>query len=133
MAGLTGRPEADLARAFAPSLIPVVVAYSVAHYFSFLVLEGQAVYALASDPFGMGWDLFGTVEYQVNYTWISTSAIAWTQTAAIAAGHAMGVAVAHDRALELFESNRLAVRSQYPMLAAMLFYTVTGLFLLLGT
>ena len=133
MAGLTGRLEADLARAFAPSLIPVVVAYSVAHYFSFLVLEGQAVYALASDPFGMGWDLFGTVGYQVNYTWISTSAIAWIQTAAIAVGHAMGVAVAHDRALELFDSHRLAVRSQYPMLVAMLFYTVTGLFLLLGT
>lgn len=133
MAGLTGRLEAELARAFVPALVPVVVAYSVAHYFSFLVLEGQAVYALASDPFGMGWDLFGTVEYRVNYTWVSTSAIAWTQTAAIAAGHALGVAVAHDRALELFESHRLAVRSQYPMLAAMLVYTVAGLFLLLGT
>lgn len=133
MAGLTGRLEGELARAFVPALVPVVVAYSVAHYFSFLVLEGQAVYALASDPFGMGWDLFGTAEYRVNYTWVSTSAIAWTQTAAIAAGHALGVAVAHDRALELFESHRLAVRSQYPMLAAMLIYTVAGLFLLLGT
>ena len=133
MAGLTGRLEAELSRAFVPALIPVVVAYSVAHYFSFLVLEGQAVYALVSDPFGMGWNLFGTVEYQVNYTWVSTSAIAWTQTAAIAVGHALGVAVAHDRALELFESHRLAVRSQYPMLAAMLIYTVAGLFLLLGT
>lgn len=133
MAGLTGGLEAELARAFVPALIPVVVAYSVAHYFSFLVLEGQAVYALVSDPFGMGWNLFGTVEYQVNYTWVSTSAIAWTQTAAIAVGHALGVAVAHDRALELFESHRLAVRSQYPMLAAMLVYTVAGLFLLLGT
>lgn len=132
MAGLTGRLEAELARAFVPALIPVVVAYSVAHYFSFLVLEGQAVYALLSDPFGMGWNLFGTVEYPVNYTWVSTSAIAWTQTAAIAVGHALGVAVAHDRALELFESHRLAVRSQYPMLAAMLVYTVAGLFLLLG-
>ena len=133
MAGLTGRREAELARAFVPALIPVVVAYSVAHYFSFLVLEGQAVYALISDPFGKGWDLFGTVEYRVNYTWVSTSAIAWTQTVAIAAGHALGVAVAHDRALELFESHRLAVRSQYPMLAAMLIYTGAGLFLLLGT
>lgn len=132
MAGLTGRLETELARAFVPSLIPVVVAYSVAHYFSYLVFEGQAVYRLVSDPFGMGWDLFGTVEYQVNYTWISTSAIAWIQTAAIAAGHALGVAAAHDRALELFESPRLATRSQYPMLAAMLFYTVAGLFLLLG-
>ena len=133
MAHVTGHRENELARAFVPSLIPVVVAYSVAHYFSFLVLEGQAAYGLLSDPFGMGWDLFGTAGHQVNYTWLSTTAIAWIQTAAIAAGHALGVAVAHDRALGLFGSHRLAVRSQYPMLAAMLFYTVAGLLLLLGT
>ena len=131
-ARLTGNPETELANSFASSLVPIVVAYTVAHYFSYLVLEGQALYAHLSDPFGRGWDLFGTAGYRVNYTWISTEVIAWIQTTAIAAGHVLAVAVAHDRALEIFGPHRLAVRSQYPILVAMIGYTVAGLFLLLG-
>ena len=34
--------------------------YVAAHYLTFLLFEGQATFYLASDPFGEGWDLFGT-------------------------------------------------------------------------
>ncbi len=44
----------ELGLDFTPSLVPIALAYSVAHYFSLLVLEGQAVVALASDPSGWG-------------------------------------------------------------------------------
>ena len=84
-----------------------------------------------SDPFGRGWDLFGTATYLVDFTAISTDTIAWTQTAAIAVGHVLAVAVAHDRAVERWP-RQLAMRSQYPMLAVMICYTVIGLLLLLG-
>ena len=132
MARVTGQSEVELGDAFAPSLVPIVVAYTVAHYFTYLVLDGQAIVRLVSDPFGWGWDLFGTADYQVNYTLLSTSAIAWIQTAAIAVGHVLAVLVAHDRAVERYP-RELAVRSQYPMLAAMIIYTLAGLALLLGT
>ena len=131
MAALTGDTEKELAEAFAPSLMPIAAAYTIAHYFSYLLLEGQQVIAHLSDPFGRGWDLFGTATYLVDYTAISTDTIAWTQTAAIAVGHVLAVAVAHDRAVERWPS-RLAMRSQYPMLAVMIAYTVIGLLLLLG-
>ena len=131
MAGITGDPEAELGEAFGASLVPIVVAYTVAHYFSLLVLDGQSVIRLVSDPFGTGWDLFGTAGYRVNYTLLSTAAIAWIQTAAIAVGHILAVVVAHDRAVKLYPPG-LAVRSQYPMLVAMIAYTVGGLLLLLG-
>ncbi|MCY4370706.1 MAG: fenitrothion hydrolase [bacterium] len=131
MSRITDESEVELGDAFTPSLVPIVLAYSVAHYFSFLVLDGQAVIRLVSDPFGMGWNLFGTAGYGVNYTLLTPSAIAWIQTAAIAAGHVLAVVVAHDRAVERFP-RQLAVRSQYPMLVAMIAYTVGGLFLLLG-
>ncbi len=131
MARVTGQSEVELGDAFTPSLIPIVIAYTVAHYFSFLVLDGQAVIRLVSDPFGAGWDLFGTAGYRIDYTLLTPSAIAWIQTASIAGGHVLAVVVAHDRAVERFPQ-RLAVRSQYPMLGAMIVYTVGGLFLLLG-
>ena len=131
MAAITGDTERELADVFAPSLMPIVAAYTIAHYFSYLLLEGQQVIARISDPFGRGWDLFGTATYRVDYTLISTDTIAWTQTAAIAVGHVLAVAVAHDRAVERWP-RPLAMRSQYPMLAAMIGYTVIGLLLLLG-
>ncbi|MCY4425092.1 MAG: hypothetical protein OXC06_18690 [Acidimicrobiaceae bacterium] len=131
MAAVTGDTERELAEVFAPALLPIAAAYTVAHYFSYLLLEGQQIIALVSDPFGRGRDFFGTATYLVDYTLISTDAIAWTQTAAIAVGHVLAVAVAHDRAVERWP-RRLAVRSQYPMLAVMVCYTVIGLLLLLG-
>jgi hypothetical protein len=131
MSQVTGDGELDLARAFGPSLVPIAMAYAIAHYFSYLVLEGQVIFIHISDPFGRGWDLFGTVDYIVDYTWLSTSTIAWIQTVAIAGGHVLGVTAAHDRAVERWDRTT-AVRSQYPMLVAMIAYTVAGLFLLLG-
>jgi len=56
---------AQLSLAFAHSLVPIAFAYSVAHYFSLLVLEGQGIISLISDPFGFGWDLFGTADRDV--------------------------------------------------------------------
>ncbi|HEX2699535.1 MAG TPA: hypothetical protein VHM89_04940, partial [Acidimicrobiales bacterium] len=123
-------PE-ELRAAFVHSLVPIALAYAVAHYFSLLVLEGQATISLASDPLGRGWDLFGTASRVVNFTLVSPLTVAYVQCAAIVVGHVAGVVLAHDRALALFDK-RVATRSQYPLLAAMVLFTVGGLYLLLG-
>ena len=47
-------------RGFIHTLVPIAAVYVAAHYLTFLVFEGQAIIYLASDPFGQGWDLFGT-------------------------------------------------------------------------
>jgi hypothetical protein len=38
--------------AYAYSLVPIAVAYQVAHYFTYLLIQGQATIALISDPSG---------------------------------------------------------------------------------
>ena len=119
-----------LGQQFSHSLVPLLVAYSVAHYFSLFVFEGQDFIALLSDPFALGWDLFGTAHFSINYRAVSADLIAWVQALSIVIGHVAGVMVAHDRAVELFP-RRLALRSQYPLLAVMVGYTITGLLLLL--
>ena len=48
---------------FVLSLVPIALVYAVAHYFTLFVIQGQYALSLASDPFGFGWDLFGTVDY----------------------------------------------------------------------
>ena len=130
-ARITGEDPTVVASAFIASLVPIAFAYAVAHYFSLLVFDGQNLIALASDPFGRGWDLFGTIDWTVNYKLVTVREIALVQAGAIVVGHVSGVIVAHDRAVERYRP-RLAIRSQYPMLAVMVAYTVGGLAILLG-
>lgn len=116
---------------FVHSLVPIALAYVVAHYFSLLVFQGQAAIALVSDPLGRGWDLFGTARRSIDYAVVSTATIAWVQAAGIVAGHVSGVFMAHHRALARLPAGA-ATRSQYPLLGAMVLYSVGGLALLLG-
>jgi hypothetical protein len=125
-----GRSRERLESAFVGSLIPIALAYSVAHYFSLLVLQGQLAWPLASDPFGYGWDLFGTIDYRVNVKPLSDDAIWFVQTGALVGGHVLGLVIAHDRAVSLFGTTRVALRTQYALLALMVLYTVGGLWLL---
>ena len=120
----------QLARAFAHSLVPIALAYVGAHYVSLLLLRGQAIGALASDPFGDGSDLFGTAGWTVNYAWIGAETFWYLQVAMVVAGHVAALALAHDRALVLYRGARAAVRSQYWLLAVMIGFTSLALWLL---
>jgi hypothetical protein len=120
-----------LAARFAHSLVPIVLAYVVAHYFSFLVLEGQLGLVRLSDPFGAGWDLFGTDDWVINLALLSPTAIWYVQVAAIVIGHIGAVVVAHDRAIAMFD-REAAVRTQYALLAVMILFTASGLLILSG-
>jgi len=120
----------ELARRFAHTLVPIALAYVVAHYFSLLAYEGQRIFYLASDPLGEGADIFGSADTIVDYTWISATAIWYVQVAALVLGHVAGLVLAHDRALAMFSDGRTATRSQYWMLAVMIAFTSLGLWLL---
>jgi hypothetical protein len=122
--------EAPLAWAFVGSLVPIALVYVVAHYFSLFVVQGQFAVPLASDPLGKGWDLFGTAGVVPNLAPLSPTTVWYVQVGALVAGHVAGLTLAHDRALELFPEQGRALRTQYPLLALMVLYTVGGLWLL---
>ena len=119
-----------LTRAFAHTLVPIGFAYVLAHYFSLLLWQSQAMVYLISDPLGHGSNLFGTSGYQIDYHVISYAGIWYVQVAALVGGHVAGLALAHDRALALYKDPEEAVRSQYWMLAVMVAFTSFGLWLL---
>lgn len=118
-----------LAAEFVPSLVPIALVYAVAHYFTLLVIQGQYALSLASDPFGFGWDMFGTVDYSPNISPFTPNTVWYVQVGALVGGHVAGLAVAHDRAVTVL-GERDALRSQYAMLALMVVYTIGGLWLL---
>ena len=130
MARYGSAPAGTYARAMAGSLVPIVVGYAVAHYFTLLVIEGQKVAVNLSDPVGRGWNLFGTAGLQPDSSVANhPTAIALVQLVAIVAGHVLGAVAAHEKAVSLLPPEK-ALAGQVPMLVLMVGYTTAGLVLL---
>jgi len=123
-------PPLAIARRFALSLVPIAIGYHLAHYLTFLLIQGQYIIPLASDPFGWGWNLFGTVGYRVNIAIVGARFAWYAAVTAILLGHIAAVFVAHLDALRIFGSRRLALRSQVPLTALMVVYTLISLSIL---
>jgi hypothetical protein len=125
-----GPATGQLAQGFVGTLLPIAVAYHLSHYVSYLLIAGQLVFPAASDPFGLGWDLFGTRNRSIDISVIGAKQIWWIAFTALIAGHALSVLVAHRRALQLFGDPRRAALSQVPMTIAMVGLTVLSLWIL---
>ena len=119
-----------MAGLFAMTLVPIAIAYQLAHYLSFLVMAAQYLVVLASDPFGLGWDLFGTTNYFVRPGIIDARSLWNLSVGAIVIGHVAAIYLAHRQALQEFADRQAALRSQYPMLALMIGYTMLSLWII---
>ena len=118
------------ARSFALTLVPIAIGYHLAHYLTFLLIQGQYIIPLASDPFGFGWNLFGTAGYRVDIAIVDARFAWYTAVTAILLGHIAAVYLAHLKAMQVFDTRRLALRSQIPLTALMVLYTFVSLSIL---
>lgn len=119
-----------LAMRFTHSLLPIVIVYHVTHYYTLIETQGIKILALASDPFGWGWNLFGTADWFPGQIVPNPSVVWHVQVALILLGHVASVVIAHLEALRLFADRRRAALSQLPMLLLMVLFTVCGLWIL---
>jgi hypothetical protein len=119
-----------MARSFVLTLVPIAVAYHIAHYLSFLALGLQAFIPLTSDPLGRGWDLFGGAAYVVDAGLIGPRLQWYVAATAVVIGHILAVYLAHVTALRLFRDRRKALFSQIPLLLLMVGYTMLSLWIL---
>ena len=115
---------------FVLTLVPIAIAYHIAHYLSYFLIAGQVIIPLLSDPFGYGWDLFGTAAYQINVTIVNVKSVWYTAIISIVLGHVAAVYLAHFMALLLFNCRKAALCSQIPMMVLMVGYTMTSLWIL---
>jgi hypothetical protein len=130
MARATRAKLKEMAGLFVLSLVPIAIAYHLAHYFSLFAIAGQFIIPLTSDPFGYGWDLFGTTLYRIDIGVVDAKSIWYLSVVAIVTGHMVAVWVGHATAIATFGDVRTAARSQYPMLVLMVGYTMLSLWIL---
>ena len=115
---------------FIYSLVPISLAYHLAHFLSYLLIQGQLIVPLSSDPFGYGWDLFGGADYKLNIGIIGAK-FAWVSAViSIVVGHIIAVYIAHVVAMKKLGNRKTAIQSQIPMLGLMIVYTISSLWIL---
>jgi len=76
--------------AIGAGLLPIAVGYLVAHYLTYLLVDGQRILIAISDPFQKGWDLFGTAAHTPTGEWMPAGLIWTVQLAAVVGGHMLG-------------------------------------------
>jgi hypothetical protein len=124
------RSPRDMAQGFVLTLVPIAIAYHLAHYLSYLVTQGQYVVPLLSDPFGYGWDLLGTAGYRVNIAIVGARFAWYAAVTAIVVGHIAAVYLADVRAHQILGHRAAALRAQVPLTALMVVYTFVSLSIL---
>jgi hypothetical protein len=116
------------------SIVPIAIGFQFAHYLPNLLLDWQYVFRGLSDPFGKGWDLFGTADFHPSspmaFDHATVTAIYNIQTAAVVLAHVMAVIAAHRFATSEAASRHQALLAQAPMIGLMILYTIFGLWLL---
>jgi len=114
---------------YAYALLPIALFYHLAHNSEHLLMEGQKVIALASDPFGFEWNLFGTADWTLKPL-INLQTLWILQVFFVMIGHIYSLWTAHCTAGLLFKNSNAALRSQVPMLVAMILFSILSLWLL---
>ena len=104
----------------APSLVPIAAGYHLAHFLGYFISLSPTLLAVLSHPLSApaapralivpGW--FGSL-----------------QLLFVLLGHVLAVWIAHSRAFELFPGRLQPIRSQYPLIAVMIAYTVVSLWI----
>ena len=122
--------SSEIARTLVATLVPIAIAYHLAHYLSMLVVSGQYLIPLISDPFGFGWNLWGTADYRVDIGILGVRFVWYSAAFAIVSGHVVAVVLAHVLALRDCGTRRAALWSQVPSLVLMVGYTMLSLWTL---
>ena len=119
-----------IARAYAPTLVPVAVGYNIAHNFSSLLEQGQTMLTLVSDPFGWRWNLLGTAQLHTRSGIVDARMTWYVAIGTVVLGHCIGVWLAHRVALRQNGNRAAAVRAAVPLVLLMLVYTAVSLFVI---
>jgi len=110
------------ADAVGAGLLPVAIGYLVAHYLTFLLVDGQRIVNALNDPLQRGDNLLPFDLGFFEPALFLPTAIVWTiQLAAVVGGHIVGAWAGHNALIEA--TGRAEPRAQLPLAALMVVLT----------
>lgn len=127
-------PDVQHSGSFIFSMIPIAFGYHFAHYLPTFIVDIQYALIALSDPFGVGWNIFGTANWVVSSSHLAnyeSAVLIWyMQISGIVLVHIGAVIVSHLLQLHAAVSWDKTLLGQVPATVLMIGYTVFGLWLL---
>ncbi len=114
---------------YAYCVLPIALFYHLAHNLEHLLMEGQKVIPLLSDPLGNGWNLFHTAQLTIPPL-VSLDVLWIMQVVLVGVGHVYSLWVARNIARRSFSSGARARLGQWPLLVGMILFSIFSLWLL---
>ena len=111
-----------IADEFATSLLPIAAGYHAAHFLAYVLSLLPAIAVLATRPFSPP----ATVPILTLPDWFSAVGLLF-----ILVGHVVAIWIAHSVAFDLFAGRLQPLRSQYPLVALMIAYTMTSMWIVI--
>jgi len=109
----------------AAGLLPIAVGYLLAHYLTFVVIDGQRLLIALSDPFQQGWDLFGTAFTEPAGAFLPPGLVWTAQIVTVVGGHMTGAWAGHVAATRAGGADRRL--RQVPLAVVMVVLTTVTL------
>ena len=119
-----------LANDLAPSLIPIAIAYLIAHNFSSFMIQVQNIIFLISDPFNLGWDLFHTKNFRPNIALMEAGFTWYLAVGSIVIGHILAILICHLIILQKTSSKKEIFYLSMPMTITMIILTMMSLIII---
>ena len=107
---------------FATSLLPIAAGYHAAHFLAYVVSLLPALAVTAANPLSPP----ATVPVLTIPSWFNSLGLLF-----ILLGHVMAIWIAHSVSFELFSGRLQPLRSQYPLVALMIAYTMTSMWIVI--
>ena len=115
---------------YAYTLVPMGLAAWIAFSLGFVLVNGSYALSVLSDPFGWGWNLFGTAE--APWSPAAPGIIGFLQTGVLVAGLLFSVQTAYKIARQHVNAHRAAFAAMLPVCGFLTLITLSFLWLYLG-
>jgi hypothetical protein len=122
LSGARETPLKKLFVAYSYVLVPLGLLAWIAFSLPLLMVNGSYILQVLSDPFGWGWDLFGTGRFP--WTPFYPETVPYFQVLILLLGLVFSIRKGYDVARELFPERDRALRSLIPMAGYLLVLTV---------
>lgn len=119
----------ELFKVFSYSVLPIALFYHLAHNGMHFFMEAQNILPVLSDPFGWGWDLFGTAGNRYNPL-LTLKTIWWLQLILIVVGHLFSVYISDITTRRLYQDSKLYKRAIMPFMVLMILYSTFSIWLI---
>jgi hypothetical protein len=106
-------------------LLPIAIGYQIAHYLTYLLIDGQRIVIAISDPLQRGANLFGTAFFLPNSAFLPPGFVWTIQLVSVVGGHMIGAWAGHVAGARLAERD-VRLR-QVPLAVIMVFLTTLTL------